>query len=183
MAQYFSAKGQVWYKLDNGETVLLNDITSFATFSDEWKKDVRRQLKYTIKDGELPHMISHRLYDTVDYWWTILLLNDIYDFDNQWPKSYDELNEYIDRKYPNKSRDDIHHYINGDGLIADLLSLRIQYGIQNDATVIEMTGLEPITIEEFEIAQNEAKREIKLIDPDYISLVKKNYEDQMSKEK
>jgi hypothetical protein len=182
MSNFFSAKGNVWYRLDSGERILINDLTTFATFSDTWKTDARTQLEYSIKDGELPHMISFRLYGTVDYWWTILLLNDIYDFDNQWPRSYKALNEYIDRKYQGKNRHDVHHYINGDGLVADLLSLKIETGITDDAEVINTMGLEVITIEEHEIAMNESKRAIKLVDPDYIAAVQKEYEDQMSQE-
>lgn len=182
MSNYFSSKGQVWYTLDNGEKVLLNDLTVFATISDSWKSDVRTQLPYTIKDGDLPHMISFKLYGTVDYWWTVLLLNDIYDFDNQWPRSYDDLNTYIDNKYPGQSRTDVHHYIDGDGLVADLLAMKILYNVTADSDAIEQGGLEAVTIEEYEIAANEYKRQIKLIDPDYISAVQKEYELQMNSE-
>lgn len=182
MSNYFAQKGNVWYRQEDGTQILLNDITTFATFSDTWKKDVRTQMPYSIRDGELPHMISFRLYGTVDYWWTILLLNDIYDFDSQWPRNHEVLNDYIDRKYPGKARDDVHHYINGHGLVADLLSLRIAYGTQDDAEVINRAGLEAVSIEEFEIAVNESKRNIMLVDPDYISAVQKEYDDQMNPE-
>lgn len=179
---YFSQKGNVWYRQQDGSQILLNDITTFATFSDTWKRDVRTQMTYSIRDGELPHMISHRLYGTVDYWWTILLLNDIYDFDNQWPRNHEVLNDYIDRKYPGKERNAVHHYINGNGLVADLLSLRIELGLTVDAEVINLAGLEAISIEEYEIAMNESKRNIKLVDPDYISAVQKEYDNQMNPE-
>jgi hypothetical protein len=182
MSNYFAQKGQVWYRQEDGSQILLNDITTFATFSDTWRKDVRTQMTHSVRDGELPHMISFRLYGTVDYWWTILLLNNIYDFDEQWPRSYEVLNDYIDRKYPGQNRNDVHHYINPNGLVADLLSLRIELGLTDDAEVINQAGLEAVSIEEFEIAVNENKRNIILVDPDYISSVQREYDNQMNPE-
>lgn len=179
---YFSHMGSVWYKLDDGSTILLNDITAHAAFIDAWKNDARVLMDYDIRDGELPHMISNRLYGTVDYWWTILLFNNIYDFESQWPRSQTALEEYIERKYPGKNLTDVHHYIDGNGLIADLIATRITTGMTVDADAIDAANLEPITIEEFEIAVNEGKRKIKLIDPDLIGAVQTEYEKLMNLE-
>lgn len=176
---FFSQMGSVWVDID-GQKVLLNDITAFAHITDTWKKDARVQLPYQIKDGELPHMISHKLYGTVEYWWTILGANSIFDFDNQWPRSTKQLHEYIERKYPGQARTDVHHYINPQGLVADLLSLRIEYQIfNNDQVVIDRAGLEKVSIEEYETAVNEVKRNIILIDPDYIQSVQTEYDKSM----
>jgi hypothetical protein len=177
---FFQFMGNSWYQLKDGSKVLMNDITVFANFSDVWKKDATVQIKHKIKDGELPHSISNKLYDTVEYWWTILLINNIYDFDNQWPRTYAELNDYMDAKYPGKLRSDVHHYRNPQGLVADLLSLRVQYGLTDDNQVINLAGLEPVSIEEFEIGLNDHKRNIVLVDPDYISRVQIEYEKAMS---
>lgn len=177
---YFSTMGTVWYRMDDGHKILMNDITAFAHISDTWKKDSRVQIKYQVKDGELPHMISHRLYGTVEYWWTILLVNDIFDFDNQWPRSQKQLAEYIERKYPSQATTDVHHYINPQGLVADLLSLRIEYATTDDADVIYRAGLEKISIQEYETAANEVKRNIILIDPDYIQTVQAEYDKLMA---
>ncbi len=179
---YFSKFGNVWITLKDGSKVIINDITAFATISDSWRKDARLQLSHSIRDGELPHAISNNLYDTVDYWWTILLVNNIYDFDNQWPRSYEQLNKYIDAKYPGQLRTAVHHYINPQGLVADLLSLRISLGLTSDAAVINQANLEAVSIEEFEIGLNENKRNIILIDPDYISTVQSQFDDLMQPE-
>lgn len=179
---FFKFLGNVWYKLSDGSITLINDITAYANITNEWRKDARVQIPYEIRDGELPHMISDRLYGSVEYWWTILMMNNIFDFDNQWPRNYEQLNDYIDRKYPGKSRDDVHHYINPNGLVADLLSTRIALGVTDDAEAIDLASLEPVTIEEFEIGLNDAKRQIILVDPDYISAVQTAFEKAMTPE-
>lgn len=179
---FFKHLGNVWYNLPDGSTTLINDITAYARITDEWKKDARVQIPYQIQDGELPHMISYKLYGTVDYWWTVLMMNNIYDFDSQWPRGYEQLNDFIEKKYPGKNRTDVHHYLNENGLIADLLSLRIELDVETDDEVFDEQELEPVTIEEFEIGLNEAKRNIILVDPDYISVVQTQFEKIMNPE-
>lgn len=178
---YFKFMGTVWYTMPDGSIQLMNDITAFSDITDAWRQDATVQIPYQIRDGELPHMISQKLYGSVDYWWTILLLNNIYDFDNQWPRSYETFNDYLVLKYPdNNPLTDVHHYVNPNGLVADLLSTRIQLGVTDDATAIDLGGLEPITIYDFEYQLNEAKRDIFLIDPDFINTVQTAYEQSMS---
>lgn len=177
---FFKFLGTVWYTQPDGSTILMNDLTAFADITDQWRKDATVQMPYTVRDGELPHQISYRLYGSVDYWWTILMMNNIYDFDNQWPRSYEQLNDYIAAKYPdNNPVLDVHHYVNSNGLVADLLSTRIQYGVTDDDTAIDLAGLEAITIQDFEIGLNEAKRNITLVDPDFISTVQTAFETAM----
>lgn len=179
---YFASMGSVWVTLRDGSKVILNDITAFAKITNKWKNDARLAIPYQVKDGELPHMISQRLYGTVDYWWAILMVNDIYDLDEQWPRNQRQLNEHIARKYNNAPRTTVHHYRDPNGLIADLLSLRIELGLTNNSDVINQAGLEAVTIEEFEIAANDQKRNIILIDPDYIQAVHNEYEKAMGVE-
>jgi hypothetical protein len=177
---YFRQMGAVWVTPSTGgENILINDITAFSDFSDVWKFDVRTQLQYTIRDGELPHTISNKLYDTVDYWWSILKINKIYDFDNQWPRNQDQLNKYIAVKYPGKLSSDIHHYTNTNGLVVDMISLRISTGLVLDADIINQLNLNVITIDDFESTLNEAKRQISLVDPDFIHIVQSEYDKAM----
>lgn len=177
---YFKFMGTVWYTQPDGSVLLMNDLTAFADFTDAWRKDATIQMTYQVGDGELPHMISQKLYGSVDYWWTILLMNNIYDFDNQWPRSYEGLSDYIALKYPdNNPLTDVHHYVNPNGFVADLLSTRISLGVTDDATAIDEGGLEAITIQDFEYGLNEAKRDIILIDPDFIDTVQTTYEQVM----
>lgn len=178
---YFSHFGSAWVNL-NGSNILINDITTFATLDKTWREDARFHIPYQIKDGDMPHNISERLYDTVDYWWTILLMNDIYDLDEQWPRTQDQMNRYLSAKYQDKNLQSVHHYINPQGLVADLLSLRIELGLSDNDEVIYQAGLEAVTIEEYEYAVNESKRNIKLVDPDFISQVQLEFEKSMGME-
>lgn len=176
MSKFFGEYGQVWYTLNNGAVVLLNDISKFVTFGQRWKNDQRTQLQYTIKDGELPHQISYRIYDTLDYWWTILLFNNIWDFNNQWPRTDGQVDDYIALKYPNNEPTDVHHYIGPNGLVADLLSFYVLYGTTTDAQAISIGNLEAVSIYDYEHALNDLKRNIIIIDPDVIQSVQNEFQ-------
>lgn len=182
MASFFAAHGNVWYTMKDGTQITMNDLTVFVNFDKSWKTRSELQMTYQIRDGDTPSLLSNRLYDSVEYWWTILLLNDIYNMDDQWPRNYDDLNLYIQEKYPNRNKNDVHHYIDSNGLIVDLLSQRIKYGVTTDTEAIEEGGLEAVSIEEYETALNENKRDIIMIDPEFIGIVQREFEDQLSTE-
>lgn len=50
---------------------------------------------YTIKNGETPEIISYNYYGTTDYWWIILLYNNIFDPFYEWPLSETDLEQYV----------------------------------------------------------------------------------------
>lgn len=179
MANYFSQMGTAWINYQDGTTRLTNDITKFVTFKNLWKNDPRVQLQYQIKDGDMTHTISNNLYGTVDHWWTVQLFNDIWNFDDQWPRSYDGLNKYIAKKYPLNDPGDVHHYVAANGTVVDLLAVKIKYNVSADRDAIYVANLTPVTIYDYEQAVNEQKRNIILIDPDYIDVVVTQYESLM----
>jgi len=57
--------------------------------------------KYTeIQDGERPDILSKRLYDTPEYYWTFFLVNDfLHDGLGSWPLSMQGLENYIKTEY------------------------------------------------------------------------------------
>ena len=178
---YFKELGTKWITLKTGETVLLTDLTKFATFVNKWKKDERPFLSYDIKDEERVDQISYRIYDTVDYWWTILLFNNIYDLEEQWPRSEKSLRRYIEKKYPYNNLGDLHHYETIDGVYMDLRALKLEYNIHDENELISVFGLIPVSIYDHEYILNESKRSIKIVDPDMIGQVITQFTELMNK--
>ena len=56
-------------------------------------------LKYKIENYERPEEISFELYDSYDYTWTILLLNNVYSLHEDWLISEEILDSNIIREY------------------------------------------------------------------------------------
>lgn len=55
--------------------------------------------KYTILPGETPDSIAAKAYNDPEWYWTILILNNITDIRTQWPLDPDEFEKYIQNKY------------------------------------------------------------------------------------
>lgn len=53
-----------------------------------------------IPDGQRPDILSQKLYDTPDFYWTFFIINDfLHDGIGVWPMSMEDLNEYIAKEY------------------------------------------------------------------------------------
>ena len=109
MAQYFTYFPKMYYDaVGNGNPKLVTNILKRVKVRDGIKNDVSLFDKYQVKFGESPEIVSYRLYDTVDYYWTILLMNNIRDRFYEWPLSEQQFEEYVNAKYTNPGA--VHHY-------------------------------------------------------------------------
>jgi len=115
---------------------------------------------YVVKEGETPEMIADRLYNDVQLHWVVLMFNDITDRYSQWPMTTGAFNKYVADKYDNISG--IHHYeiteTSGDK------ELKIDVGTVNT----DYPTATAITNYEYEIAEQDKLRRIKLLDPQFV---------------
>jgi len=129
---------------------------------------------YSVKDGETPEMIAHKLYGDSNLHFIILLVNDITDRYHQWPMNFSQFNEYLQDKYTNP--DGIHHYettqSSGD--------TKIKIEIENDVDEDAYTGLTPVTNREYEQNEQDKKRQIRLLDPSFTDQFIDEYKKLMS---
>lgn len=54
---------------------------------------------YTIQEGETPDSIAYSKFGDSEWFWTILIINNITDMNTMWPMTSEELNRYIANKY------------------------------------------------------------------------------------
>ena len=117
---------------------------------------------YNVKEGETPEMIAHKLYGDPELHWIVLLVNEITDRYHQWPMSGMQFLDYINDKYSNP--DGVHHYettqTSGD--------TKIKIEVENDVDEDAYTGLTLITNREYEQNEQDKKRNIRLVDPNFI---------------
>ena len=117
---------------------------------------------YDVKEGETPEMIAFKLYGDSELHWIVLMINDITDRYHQWPMNFSQFNEYLNDKYSNP--DGIHHYettqTSGD--------TKVKIEVVNDVDEDAYTGLTPITNREYEESEQDAKRNIRLLDPSFV---------------
>lgn len=127
---------------------------------------------YEVKEGETPEMIADKLYDDPELHWVVLLMNDISDRYHQWPLNHNQFIAHINDKYSNI--DAVHHYeieqTSGD------TTLKINIGTDNT----EHSGATAITNYEYEVAEEDKKRKIRLLDPEYIEAFIVEYQNLMN---
>lgn len=125
--------------------------------------------KYYILQGETPEIIAHKYYNNVELHWTILVINKIADLGREWPQPDHLVYELAKDLYGEDHIDDIHHYEYG-GLVMDSDYIESTHGV---GTAI------PITNVEHEVHENEKRRNILLIKPQYIAQFVKSFEDSL----
>jgi len=101
--EYFSRYSLVNYIFDSakpGSQTVINILNS-AKFVDVMpERSSKCYVDYIVKDGEKPEHISDRVYRRPDYHWVVLMANKIYNPYWDWPMSVDQMDRYLESKYP-----------------------------------------------------------------------------------
>ena len=98
---YFRQFDKVPYDF-NRDGVIQQVVNIFKTarVMPAFEDDVNTYTLYQVQNGERPDVVSLRLYDTPDYYWTFFVLNPfLHDGLAAWPMSQEKLNEYILQHY------------------------------------------------------------------------------------
>ena len=158
---YYDAKG-------NGKFTIQKNLLSRLKLVDKVKENILGFDYYDVKDGETPEMIAHKYYGNVGYHWTILLVNDIVDYYEDWPMSVQKFEAFVKEKYTNPQA--IHHYeisqTSGDTTVT------IDVGMNTT----DYPSATAISNYQYEDKLQEKKRQIRLISSDNIEDFVKEFE-------
>ena len=142
--------------------------------------------QYSIRTGETPSTLAARLYDDPKLDWAILLINDITDVYEEWPKTQEQLEEYVDEVYTSDKRDDIHHWETNE-ILLDNGTPVIKEGIEvnSDWRTVMPNGdvkdaeasIYQVTNYEHEYFKNELKRQILLPVNNMLNVMIEEFED------
>lgn len=151
------------------EQKVLTDFFVRVGVGPQFAKIAAMLMPHTLKSGDRPETVAHDVYGSATYHWVILLLNNIVDVRNEWPLSDEDLARKIVDVYPNPYG--IHHHelaFSGSEITPEAVPY------------FTVTDLVAVTNAEFEIRENEAKRQIKLLDPKYLAQFVRNFENEVS---
>ena len=164
--------------------VVAPNITLRAAFLDRLKLESLVYIPYTVEDGETADAIASWYYDKPEYDWLIYLANNIIDPHTQWPKSSQQFEAYIAKKYGSvvaakseiifyRKNPDV-SYISVDGsnfsptansnmnIVLSNTDLRINVESYDD--VDQPQDYYAVYAYDYELELNEEKRNINLID-------------------
>ena len=161
---YYSAKG-------DGKFTIMKDLLARVKLIANVKDNILGFDYYDVKDGETPEMIAHKYYGDVNLHWTILVVNDVIDYYEDWPMSVQRFEQFVKDKYDNPQG--IHHYeisqTSGDTTVT------IDVGMNTT----EYPSATAISNYQYEDSIQEKKRQIRLIGTRYISGFVKEFESKM----
>ena len=165
---YFDMFPKVFYdSKGNGNYSVMTNLLRRVKLVDDAKLNIVDFDYYDVKDGETPEMIAHKYYGDVNLHWTILVLNEIVDYYEDWPMSVQRFEQFVKNKYDNPQA--IHHYeisqTSGDTTVT------IDVGMNTT----DYSGT-PISNYTYEDRLQEKKRQIRLIQPRYIKEFVKEFE-------
>ena len=102
MANYFRNIPKIKYDIFGTEPNTYTDVTNITKrlrFKPKVIEDITEYYTYRVKDGERPDIISYQKYGTVGYAYLLMLINDIQDPLFDWPLSTQQFEQYIANKY------------------------------------------------------------------------------------
>jgi hypothetical protein len=156
--------------------------------------------EYDIQDGDTPEIIAGKLYGSPERHWAVLMINDIVDPQFDWPLDQRTIISYINSKYSANAsagqtgiswaQQNTHSYYKIETRTTNLTNTKLETKFQLDANTyanvtssisnITLNDGNPITVTvtketkthyDYEIEQNEEKRKIKLLKPEFISAI------------
>jgi|TARA_B100001093_G_scaffold440640_1_gene441279 hypothetical protein len=146
---YFKKFQQIYYitRVGNEEQLkVLTDITTNVRLRKKILQNITAYEFYNLKQFETIENLAEKLYGDPNMHWIIMLVNDRYDYVNDFPLEQDAFDAMITANYASPDATKWHKL---DGLVVD-------------STVAGATAQ---THRQYEQERNEAKRRIKIITP------------------
>ena len=167
MSIYFTYFPKLLYDIDkSGNPKLITDIIRRVKARDGVKSNSFIFDKYDVVNGDTPESVSYNTYGTTEYYWTILLVNDMKDRYYDWPLSDQAFEAYVKDKYANPNA--IHHYekVQSSGSQTGNGPEDYTHYIEVNSTEV---GAQSVSNYEYERRIQDQKRQINLLKEGYIS--------------
>lgn len=186
--QYFDTLPKVVYT-QNGVSSVYTNLLARVSVIPEMLKDPLIYYSYDIQEGDTPEIIAHKYYGDSYRYWIVLFANELLDPQWDWPMTSRVFEQYLANKYPSTNiYSEIEYYekvitqYDVDTQTTTINRVRIDENVYNGlpvtqtATYILPTGPVTITTErnavsiyDYELNQNEAKRNIKILNSIYVN--------------
>ena len=179
MANYFRNLPRVGYDINGtgkDSFVSVTNIMKRVKFKPSVLEDISNYYPYFVKEGERPDIIANDQYGNIGYAYLILLVNDIYDPNFDWPLNSQVFEKFIINKYGSVTTaiSGIKHYF--QIIRAEVPRTGTSERIPEVKFAVDETTYDALDISDrttlsnydHEVELNDAKREIRLINPTFI---------------
>jgi len=171
---YFSRfpKGNYDIKGD-GNQKLVTDLMRRIKIRSKIADQISIYDRYDVVSGERPEDIAFKHFGDPELHWVILLTNNISDAYYDWPLSDQEFETYVNNKYTNPGA--VHHYeiTQSSGPTSGSGPEDYSHKIEVNSDTL---GAESVSNYEYERRLQDQKRQIKLLQPQYLGLLLSEFE-------
>ena len=185
---------------NSNDVDVVTNITSRFGFEQAFKNNSAVYYEYNIQDSDTPEIIANKFYGSSERHWAVLMVNDIVDPQFDWPLDQRTIISYMNEKYSANAsvgqsgtawaQSNIHSYYKVETRTTNSTGTKLESKLQIDAntyanvaattTNLTLDDGNSITITttketksyyDYEIEQNETKRTIKLLKPEFVSSI------------
>ena len=191
---YFKTLPKVIYTDKTGTSKIMTNLIARASLKPTIIKNPLVYYSYDIQDGDTPEIIAHKYYGDVYRYWIVLYVNQILDPQWGWPITMNTFESYINDKYPSINvYDTAHHYekiitqVDNGTLTTTTNTLVIDEFTYNNlpdstksvyfpsGTVTITTTKKIVSLYDYELDLNESKRNIKILNSNYVDQIETEF--------
>ena len=155
---YFHDFPQIQYDpTGSGNFSTIQDIMTRIKVRDYIKENAALFAKYSVPDGDSPEIVASNLYGDSGLHWILLLFNQITNTYYDWPLSRRNFMAYLNDKYGDPQA--THHYEIPQSSGGTWVKIKVESDV---AGAVAVTNLE------YEAALQDAKREIRILQPQFL---------------
>ena len=180
MSEFFQHYPQISYDISGTKPTKVKTVINImvrAKLKNIILNDIVAYFPYSIPEAERPDITAFKVYGDVKYTWLIFLVNDIHDPIFEWPLNSREFGTYIKDKYGSltAARNVIHHY-------EQIVRNRVEATSTTPAALEKTVEVDEASYDalagnlrrivyyyDWEENRNNDKRDIKLIDRQYVA--------------
>lgn len=197
--QYFDTLPKIIQTDTVGTPRVFTNLMARASIIPDVLKNPLVYYSYDIQDGDTPEIIAYKYYGDSYRYWIVLFANELLDPQWSWPMTTSVFDAYMAEKYPSgNTTTTIHNYekiltqtdnstntitINTIDINEDTYNSIIEntqtYSVAN-STVTVKTGKRAVTIYDYELETNEAKRKINILNSVYVDQMESQFKALMS---
>jgi len=165
MPKYFNYYPKIYYDaVGDGNPKVVTNILRRVKLKNGLKDSLSLFDEVEVQNGETPEIMSEQIYGDQQYYWVILLFNDIKDRFYDWPLDNVQFEQYVNDKYSNPNG--VHHYeIDQESGLTT--SSDNSHKIQVSSGT---SGATSVTNYEYEQREQLKKRTIRLLKPEFLNL-------------
>ena len=170
MPAYFSRFPKIYYDAaGEGNPKLVTNLLRRVQIKEGLRESGALFDLYDVGGEETPESVAEQYYGDQQYYWIILLFNNIKDRFYDWPMTSTQFETYINDKYSDVNG--IHHYEVAQSSGASS-SFDNSHMIQVNSTV---SGATSVTNYDYEQRLQDKKSRIKLIKPEFLELITEEF--------